>query len=135
MENLGTIPSCSFYGRKKFKLRPSPDISDGSGSSDDEENMTLKQIQNKIRQTVTATSGTDSSDDEENLTLFQIQTKMKQVMDLTSAYNELDEEDISGIEQNFDEEDAEIQEPTAKKMKREKKKKRTNFQLKKGRYM
>ncbi|XP_074038430.1 uncharacterized protein [Leptinotarsa decemlineata] len=45
---------------------------------------------------------------------------MKQVMDLTSAYNESDEEDISGIEQNFDEEEAEIEEPTAEKVRRKK---------------
>lgn len=44
------IPSCSFYGKKKCRLPPLPQVSDDSDSSDDDENLTLKNLRNKILQ-------------------------------------------------------------------------------------
>lgn len=37
LEKFDTIASCTFYGKKKGRLPPPPQVSDGSDDSDDEE--------------------------------------------------------------------------------------------------
>ena len=48
MLELDPIPPCSFYGKRTCILPPLPHISDDSDSSDDDENITLKQLQSKL---------------------------------------------------------------------------------------
>lgn len=43
MDDFDVIPSCSFYGRRKCRLPPPPDISDDSDTSNNE-NIALKQL-------------------------------------------------------------------------------------------
>lgn len=57
MDEYNSIPSCSFYGKSKFQLPPLPQVSDNSDSSDDEEEMTLKEIQDKIREAKVLSQG------------------------------------------------------------------------------
>lgn len=52
MDKRRKIPSCYFYGRKKIKIPPLPYISNGSRRSEDEEDMTLKLIQNKMKKAI-----------------------------------------------------------------------------------
>ncbi|KAL3279161.1 hypothetical protein HHI36_016675 [Cryptolaemus montrouzieri] len=49
MDDLPSIPSCSFYGKQKVRSPPPPAVPENSESSDDEKEITLKTIQEKIR--------------------------------------------------------------------------------------
>ncbi|KAL3265498.1 hypothetical protein HHI36_009702 [Cryptolaemus montrouzieri] len=49
MDDLLSIPSSSSYGKQKVRLPPTLPVSENSESSDDEEDITLKTIQAKIR--------------------------------------------------------------------------------------
>ncbi|CAG9765752.1 unnamed protein product [Ceutorhynchus assimilis] len=70
---LNTISPSSFYGKKKGRLPPPPQVSDGSDDSDDDEHISPNQ-----NKTGNQTLDYDESDedDDDNMTLQQIQRKI-----------------------------------------------------------
>ncbi|KAL3270157.1 hypothetical protein HHI36_009215 [Cryptolaemus montrouzieri] len=49
MDDLSSIPSCLFYGKQKIRSPLPPAVSENSESSDEEEEITLKTMREKIR--------------------------------------------------------------------------------------